>query len=51
MNERREPIFGANAKAFALQALAAVVVFWLANKYLRPWLERVIPPLLDSIFG
>lgn len=48
---RREPIFGANAKAFFIQALVAIIVFWLANRYLRPWLEQVVPPITRAIFG
>lgn len=47
----KEPVFGPNAKAFAIQALIAIVALTLANIFLRPWLERVIPPLTRSIFA
>ena len=47
----REPIFGSNAKAFAIQALTAVVVLWLANRYLRPFLDPYAEAAAKFIVG
>lgn len=35
----REPFFGENAKAFAIQAMAAVVVIVLIKLFLWDWLS------------
>lgn len=35
----REPVFGANAKPFFIQAAVAIVVLFLANTYLAPAIE------------
>lgn len=51
MTRRKEPIFGANAKPFFIQAAVAVVVLCLANWFLRPWLEQVMPPITRSIIA
>lgn len=45
----REPIFGENAKSFAIQAMAAIAVFWLANRYLRPALEPYAASIANFI--
>lgn len=51
MKPQREPIFGDNAKPFFIQAAVAVVVCWLANRYLRPVIEpyaRIIAEFIVS---
>jgi hypothetical protein len=47
----REPFFGENAKAFALQALAAVVVFWAVSYFLGATIEAWAKGITRSIFA
>lgn len=48
---RREPFFGANAKAFAIQAAVAIVVFWAVSYFLGPTLETMAKAITRFIFA